>query len=91
MLDPLRDPLKGNAVVPQKYVEALERQGWIKPVKCRDCKHMKLNGPSTCKSIVNEFYCDERMEWKYQYDGEPNILDWFCASGEAKDGGEDDD
>ena len=27
MLDPLRDPLKGNAVVPQKYVDALERQG----------------------------------------------------------------
>lgn len=101
MLDPLRDPLKDNAVVPQKYVEMLERQGWIRPVKCRECKHKKLDGPSTCKSIISEFYCDEKLGWIYQYEGEPDILDWFCADGERADsptcgpdyceiGGEDD-
>lgn len=53
-------------------------------VRCRDCRHKKLDGPSACKSIVNEFYCDEKLEWRYQYEGEPDILDWFCADGEAK-------
>lgn len=53
-------------------------------VRCRDCRHKKLDGPSTCKGIVNEFYCDEKLEWRYQYEGEPDILDWFCADGEAK-------
>lgn len=36
-LDPLHDPLKGRAVVPQKYVDALERQGWVKVVRCEAC------------------------------------------------------
>ncbi len=53
-------------------------------VRCRGCRHKKLDGPSSCKSIVNEFYCDEKLEWRYQYEGEPDILDWFCADGEAK-------
>lgn len=53
-------------------------------VRCRDCRHKKLDGPSACKGIVNEFYCDEKLEWRYQYEGEPDILDWFCADGEAK-------
>lgn len=52
-------------------------------VRCRDCRHKKLDGPSTCKSIVNEFYCDAKLEWRYQYEGEPDILDWFCADGEV--------
>lgn len=52
-------------------------------VRCRDCRHKKLDGPSSCKSIVNEFYCDEKLEWRYQYEGEPDILDWFCADGEV--------
>lgn len=93
MLDPLHDPLKDKAVVPQKYVEMMERQGWIRPVKCRECKHKKLYRPSTCKTIVYEFYCDERLEWRYQCEGEPDILDWFCADGEradALDGGDAD-
>lgn len=51
-------------------------------VRCRDCKHKKLDGPSTCKSIINKFYCDEKLGWCYQYEGEPDILDWFCADGE---------
>ena len=54
-------------------------------VRCRECKHKKLDGPSICKSIVNEFYCDEKLGWRYQYEGEPDILDWFCADGERAD------
>ena len=53
-------------------------------VRCRDCRHKKLDGPSTCKGIVNEFYCDAKLEWRYQYEGEPDILDWYCADGEVK-------
>lgn len=69
-LDPLRDPLKGNAVVPQKYVDALERQGWVKVVRCRNCRY-----------YTSFSYYTGRCERRYQtVDG-----DWFCADGERAD------
>ena len=54
-------------------------------VRCRNCKHKKLDSPSLNASIVIEFYCDARAEWHYQYEGEPDIMNWFCADGERID------
>lgn len=65
-------------------IEAAPTVDAVPVVRCRDCRHKKLDGPSTCKGIVNEFYCDAKLEWRYQYEGEPDILDWFCADGEVK-------
>lgn len=42
--DPLRnplsffDPLRDCAVVPERYVATMNRQGWVKPVRCEHCK-----------------------------------------------------
>ena len=66
-----------------RYVDNADTIDAAPVVRCRDCRHKKLDGPSTCKGIVNEFYCDAKLEWRYQYEGEPDILDWFCADGEA--------
>lgn len=69
----------------QRVIAQLPAVDAVPVVRCRECKHKKLDGPSTGKSIVNEFYCDEKLEWRYQYEGEPDILDWFCADGECAD------
>ena len=76
MLDPLHDPLKGNAVVPQKYIDALERQGWVKPIRCKDCIYYNAN------------YCGDGFGWCERKGigiGHGTSDDWFCASGEAKE------
>ena len=74
MLDPLRDPLKGKAVVPQKYVEALERQGWVKVIRCKDCRHYNTN------------YCGDGFGWcERKGIGHGTSDDWFCADGERAD------
>lgn len=74
--DPLRDPLKSNAVVPQKYVDALERQGWVKVVRCKDCKNWETDWiPSGTHG--NCHWCGQKGIF-------PNG-DFFCADGECAD------
>lgn len=72
--DPLRDPLKDNAVVPQKYVEALERQGWVKAIRCKDCKHYFPDYMNTIDGNVVVYRCE--LDHDYGRD------DYFCADGE---------
>lgn len=74
-----------NVVTAKQLIDEQPTVNVAPVVRCRDCKHKKLDGPSTCKSIINEFYCDEKLGWRYQYEGEPDILDWFCADGERAD------
>lgn len=76
MLDPLHDPLKGKAVVPQKYVEMMERQGWVKPIRCKDCKNWERDWEPS-GNHRGRHWC-------------PNIEcfpepDFFCADGERPD------
>lgn len=75
MLDPLRDPLKDNAVVPQKYVDTLKRQGYVKVVRCGECKYWDTDRPT---------WGNKPYHWC-------SILDYFsdadfyCADGERAD------
>ena len=79
--DPLRDPLKDNAIVPQKYVEALERQGWIRPVKCGDCMYWCETGEGFGEREMLEIAdSDPEITHAFQTDH-----DWFCANGERAD------
>lgn len=73
MIDPLRDPLEGNAVVPQKYIDTLIRQGWVKAVRCKDCKNWERDW--TPRGTNGE------RHWCGPYDGYPDA-DFFCADGE---------
>lgn len=68
-LDPLLDPLKNCAVVPQKYVDALERQGWVKPTRCKNC--WKL-GYDNCP--MDDYF-----------DSHPMEPDFYCAYGEPEE------
>ena len=76
-LNPINDPLKGNAIIPQKYIVVLERRGWVKPIRCRECKYAD-------EGVVFGKYCDLHTVW----DGaEVESLftvhdDYFCADGE---------
>lgn len=69
--DPLRDPLKDCAVVPQKYVETLKKQGWVRPIKCDECMYC--------------YYADNRVPDERSLVCERtgcNVTpDWFCAAG----------
>lgn len=67
--DLLRDPLKDCAVVPQKYVEMMERQGWVKPIRCKNC--WKL-GYDNCP--MDDYF-----------DSHPTEPDFFCAAGEPEE------
>ena len=75
MLDLLRDPLKGKAVVPQKYIDTLMRQGWVKVVRCGECKYL--------------YFADNRVPTERALccgrTGDRVTSDWFCANGEAKE------
>lgn len=80
MLDPLHDPLKDKAIVPQKYVEALKRQGWVKVV------HGHF--------IKTDNFSDEPIDWVRCSVCGSNVPDWdyrFCPHcGSIMDGGDDD-
>ena len=88
MLDPLHDPLKDKAVVPQKYIDTLMRQGWVKVVRCKYCRYYNMN------------YCGDGFGWcERKGIGHGTSDDWFCADGEraptcgpdyCEIGGEDD-
>lgn len=81
MLDPLLDPLKNCAVVPQKYVEALERQGWVKPIRCSECKYL-MRPTNLCAN-------DGCIEPYHTFTPIPfNLDEHWCRFGEAKDGGD---
>lgn len=76
-LNPINDPLKSNAVIPQKYIVVLERRGWVKPIRCRECKY-------ACEDAVLGKYCDLHTVWG---GAEVESLfavhdDYFCADGE---------
>ena len=71
MLDPLHDPLKDNVVVPQKYVDALKEQGFVKVLRCKDCEWWDTEWPNDekrgfCHNIHQEtgpsFFCAEGKE-----------------------------
>lgn len=76
MLDPLYDPLKGIAVVPQKYVEMMERQGRIKPIRCSECEYW--DDSSEGRYYGGWCFCN-----RLQMSTSP---DFFCADGERADG-----
>ena len=81
MLDPLHDPLKGNAIVPKKYVEALERQGWVKVVRCKDCMYWRETGEGIGECEILEV-ADSDPEIVHAFQTE---YDWFCANGQQAD------
>lgn len=61
-------------------------------VRCKDCKHRPTNNTNirSCGGLDIEFpdeICPCQCDDGY-YNWYPDS-DWFCANGEAKDGGED--
>lgn len=80
-LNPINDPLKGNAVIPQKYIVALERQGWVKPIRCRECKY-------ACEDAVLGKYCGPHSVWNGAVLIRLFIVhdDYFCAEGRRNEG-----
>lgn len=89
--DPLRDPLKDNAVVPQKYVEMMERQGYVRVTRCKNCKRWKYD---LDLATIGKGTCLNSLLWTKPDD--------YCSHGERADsptcgpdyceiGGEDDE
>lgn len=67
-----------NITVHLEYGEVVERlkaEGWVIPVRCKDCKH---RDPEDCKCD-----CGHDILWQL-----PRDDDWFCADGERKGGDE---
>lgn len=48
--------------------------GWIKPMRCKNCKHGEIDDPD----FPNQYYCHEGCGW--------NDGDFYCFYGERKDG-----
>lgn len=69
-----------NITVHLEYGEVVERlkaEGWVIPVRCKDCKHCFVDGDNV------RFNVCELNHNRVQAD------DWFCADGERKGGAED--
>ena len=70
-----------------KAADALAKFGYVKVVRCRDCEHATISTLGLCK------YCEM---WVlpdvdgYGCDSQVNLpLDFFCAYGKRKEGGDD--
>lgn len=82
-----------NITVHLEYGEVIERlksEGWVIPVRCKDCKHRPIKPEKYDDGFDLAFpgevcpcYCDDDpfYSW-YPKD------DWFCPKGERKGGDE---
>lgn len=61
-----------------QIVERLKEEGWVIPVRCRDCAHAS----ESRRKIYGAFYCEKLVDFF--------PADHYCGYGKPREDGEDD-
>lgn len=58
----------------KEIVERLKQEGWVRPVRCKNCKH---------GTALTDFMGTRGIECHhYNHPYDFNLPDWYCADGE---------
>lgn len=72
------------------YVERIPTADVVEVVRCRDCKHRRVNEHYGEKGYLRiKAMCELDTGDPFELSRNAEYDDWFCADGERKDGGQD--